>query len=505
MNQQHSIAPRIIDRTRAEAEAKRLSGMNLIGGQLVAGGEHGMFDVFHPADCGRIAQMPKSGTPEVKAAVAAAKSAFGKWSRVPARDRGRLLAIAADRIEAALEEISELQTLETGHAIATQSRGDVNTAIDMIRMFAGVSGELKGTTVPDAANVLHFTTCEPLGVIAAILPWNGPLFSFSSKIAPALVAGNTVVVKTAETAPLAVLRCAEILQELLPPGTINILAGQGRHVGEPLCTHPDVAKVTFTGSVPVGRTIMGYVADKLIPVTLELGGKNPNIVMEDADLSIAAPGVVAGMRFARQGQSCIAGARVILHEAIYDEVIDHAVTAMNAMKVGNPFDETTDIGAIISSKQIESVRGFINSVKAYPEARILCGGAEFSQAGLEGGHFLRPTLIDGVPEDADICTKEIFGPVAVAMKVKSFEEAIRLANASDLGLAATLWTRNIGRAMQFTSQIEAGFVQVNQYSGPKANVNYGGWKTSGIGKEYTLEAMRNHFTRSKTVLINHAI
>jgi acyl-CoA reductase-like NAD-dependent aldehyde dehydrogenase len=493
---------RLIDSAAARAEAKRLSNKVLVGGSLVAAETDATIDVIHPPTMEVIATVPRCGAADAARAVEAAAKAFPVWSRIPARERGRLIAQAADRIEAELETLSQLQTLETGHPIASQSRGDMATAVDMLRMFAGVSGELKGETVPDAQGVLHYTTCEPIGVIAAVIPWNGPVFTLSAKIAPALVAGNTIVVKSAETAPLAVLRCAEIIQSFLPPGAINMISGVGEEVGKPLVQHPAVRKATFTGSVNVGKLISQYVADKLIPVTLELGGKNPNIVMADADLALAIPGVVAGMRFMRQGQSCIAGSRILIQDSIYDEVVEGAVKLMNALVVGDPFDENTEVGTIISQKQMDRIQSFVSSVKDIPGARVLCGGSPEADSSMPGRLFMRPTLIDNVPHDAPLCQEEIFGPVAVAVRFTDFEDAIRIANDSVFGLAAAMWTRDLGTAMQFAARIEAGLVQVNQYAGPRANVSYGGLKVSGLGKEYTLQSMLNHFTRSRTIQIN---
>lgn len=492
---------KLIDSSAARAEAKRLSNKILVGGELVPALSGEVIEVIHPPTLQVIATIPRCRDEDAERAVQAAAAAFPVWSNIPARERGRLIAQAADRIEAEAEALAQLQTLETGHPITTQSRGDIATAIDMFRMFAGVAGELKGTTVPDIDGVLHYTTCEPLGVIAAVIPWNGPVFTLSAKLGPALVAGNTIVIKSAEAAPLAVLRCAEIVQSLLPPGALNIVSGLGEEIGKPLVQHPLVKKATFTGSVPVGKLINSYVAEKLIPVTLELGGKNPNIVMGDADLSLAIPGVVAGMRFMRQGQSCIAGSRILIHESVYDEVIEGAVKLMNELVVGDPFNENTDIGSIISRKQMDRILSYVSGAEGIPGARILCGG-NAAKDGTSGQLFMRPTLIDNVPLNAPLCREEIFGPVAVAIRFSTFEEALKIANDSEFGLAAALWTQNLTTAMEFASRIEAGLVQVNQYAGPRAGVSYGGLKTSGMGKEYTLEAMKAHFTRSRTIQIN---
>src|ERR1700724_581040 len=287
-----------VDPAATYREAQRLADKVLVGGLLQAAIAEATLDVVNPATMEVISRVPSCGAPDIARAVASAQAAFPTWSRLPARERGRRLAQGADLIAAHAEELARLQTLETGHALATLSRGDVGAAIDMLRMFAGLAGEIKGRTVPDLPGMLHYTTCEPLGVVGAIIPWNGPVFTLSAKIGPAIIAGNTIVIKTAEEAPLAVLRACELLQGALPPGVVNVVSGIGEKAGRELARHPAVRKVTFTGSVPVGQQIMHYAASKLCPVTLELGGSNPNIVAADADLALAVPGIVLGMRFA---------------------------------------------------------------------------------------------------------------------------------------------------------------------------------------------------------------
>ena len=491
-----------VDPASAYREAQRLARKVLVGGELKAPIATETIDVVNPATMEVISAAPRCGAADVERAVASAAAAFPGWSRMPARERGRRLAKGADLLEAHAEELARLQTLETGHALAALSRGDIAAGIDMLRMFAGLGGELKGRTVPDQPGILHFTTCEPLGVVGAIIPWNGPVFTMSAKLGPSIVAGNTLVLKTAEEAPLAVLRACELLQTVLPPGVVNVICGYGEEAGRPLAEHPAVRKVTFTGSVPIGLQIMHYVAPKLCQVTLELGGSNPNIVAADADLTLAVPGIVQGMRYFRQSQSCIAGSRIFVHADVYDQVVEQVVDRVGKLVVGDPFDEKTQIGALSSKRQYDRLQDALKRVRATPGARVLRGGGRPADPALAKGLYLEPTLVDGIPNSASLCQEEIFGPVGFFIRWTDYDEVIAAANSTQYGLIATLWTRDLGRALDFVSKIQAGLVQVNNYNGPRPNVAYGGTKMSGLGKEYSLESMIQHFTFSKTVLLN---
>jgi acyl-CoA reductase-like NAD-dependent aldehyde dehydrogenase len=485
---------------QAHALAQEVSGTVVVAGARRAPAAAGQFDVENPADESVIGRAPRCGTREVAWAVDAAQAAFPGWSHVAARERSDRLRRIAERIEAEGEALARLLALETGNALATQARPEVAASVELLRLFAGVATELKGRTLPWDAGTLCYTTRDPLGVVGAIIPWNAPLLLTAAKVAPAIIAGNTVVLKPAEQAPLAVLRYVELMQEFLLPGVVNAITGFGEEVGKPLAEHTAVRKITFTGSCAVGRQILHYAADKLCPVTLELGGKSPNVVLPDADLDVVVPGILAGMRFTRQGQSCSAGTRVLLHADVYDEVVDRVIASMARLKIGNPLDEATEVGAIISREQLERVEHYVELARATPGARILCGGTRPDRP----GYFYAPTLIDGVPPSSPVCQDEIFGPVAVLDRWTDFDAMLAQANDSDFGLAAAVWTRDLGKAMSFVERIQAGFVQVNQYITPRASLSYGGLKMSGIGKENTLESMLEHFTCSKTVIINYA-
>jgi acyl-CoA reductase-like NAD-dependent aldehyde dehydrogenase len=484
------------------ADAARLSGKVAIGGALTEARATAAFAVENPADGTEFAEVPRCGAADVDWAVTTAHCAFPAWSKLTARARGDLLRRAADALERETEPLARLLCLETGNALSTQARPEIGATVDMLRLFAGLGSELKGRTLPWEDGQLCYTTRDPLGVVGAIIPWNAPLFLTAVKLGPSLVAGNTLVLKTAEQAPLAVLRAIEIVQALLPPGVVNVISGFGPEAGKPLAEHALVRKVTFTGSGAVGRQILHYAADKLCPVTLELGGKSPNIVLADADLDLVVPGIITGMRFTRAGQSCSAGTRLYLHADVYDEVVERTMAAMAALRIGVPIEEATQVGAIISSEQLERVERYVDSARGLPGTRLHCGGARVADPALAGGYFYQPTLIEGAPHRSPVCQDEIFGPVATVGRWTDYEAMLAEANDTDFGLAAAIWTRDLGAALDLAHRIQAGFIQVNQYITPRAALSYGGLKMSGMGKENTLEAMLEHFTSSRTVIVN---
>ena len=487
----------------ATNNAERLSYKIIIDGKLVSAISSDAIPVINPSNGGLIGYAPQCRSEDVDRAVTSSEKAFVHWKKIPARERGKIMMRAANHLERRKKEIETLLSLDTGNAIRTQSIPETSSAIDLFYMFAGLAGELKGENFPpNTEHVLHYTTRDPIGIVGAIIPWNAPLFLMVAKIAPALVAGNTVVLKTAEQAPLCVLLLADILQEELPPGVLNVISGYGKEAGEPLVTHPKVRKVTFTGSYEVGREIMINAASKLCPVTLELGGKNPNIILSDADLDIAIPGVIEGMRYTRQGQACTAGSRIYIHEKIYDKVIDGVLEKLGELKMGDALDELNDIGAIISEEQLNRTLYYMDLARRSPSVKVLHGGHQPTDPQLKNGFFYEPTLLEGLPVESPVCQEEIFGPVACAFSFSDFDTMMESANNTPFGLSATLWTENLYRALQFVEEIEAGFVQVNQCVAPRANVSYGGLKMSGLGKEYAIDSMINHFTQSKTILIN---
>lgn len=486
---------------QAEA-ARRLSGKVVHGGRLRPAIAQARIPVENPATEEIIGEVARCGAEDLAAAIASAEAGFRSWSRLPARERGALLIRAADHLATHMEEIARLSAYESGNALATQCRGEARTMVDILRYFGGLAGEIGGTTqVPDPDRLL-FTRREPMGIVGAIIPWNAPLMQTTSKIAPALAAGNVAILKSAELAPLAVTRIFELLQEVLPPGVANMLTGTGEEVGRMLCEHPAVRKITFTGSTAVGAKILHYAADKIVPVTAELGGKNPCIVMADADVDRAARGILQGLRLQRQGQSCSAGTRVYIHDALYDAVVERVIALIPGFKVGNPLDEATQVGSIVSRRQFERVERYVALARETPGARILCGGRR--PDGMERGYFYTTTLIEGMPADSPVCRDEIFGPVATVARWSDFEAVLAEANDTAYGLAATIFTENLGAAFDFIARAEAGFVQVNQFSVAEANIEYGGTKMSGLGRELSLASMIQHFTWPKTVIVNTA-
>ena len=486
------------------AVAKTLAGRHFIGGNLIPSHAGKTFSVLDPATGVHFAEAAAGDAHDVNLAVESAAKAQTGWAKLPARERGKLVARVGLLILEHAEEIAQLMTLETGKAIRTESRVEVSAAADVWNFYGGLGSELKGETIPFRPDMLTFTRREPLGVVGAIIPWNVPLLLMALKVCPALVAGNAVVVKSAEEAPFAVLRIASLAQEILPPGVFNMVSGMGPDCGAPLAQHPLVRKVTFTGSVETGRLIANMAAEKLIPATLELGGKSPMIVLEDADLDRAVEGAVIGVRFTRQGQSCTCASRIFVHRALQDEFVKRLKAKVDAMIIGDPFDEKTDIGSIISPAQFEKVQSYIALGEKIPGAAAHRCGRLTKDPRFAKGLFTQPVIFTGLGNDSRIAREEIFGPVTMVMPFTTFDEAIDAANDTSYGLAATIWTRDLARALQATQRLDAGFVQVNQNLVVQANLSYGGFKDSGYGKEASLEAMVEHFTRKKTVIVNLA-
>ncbi len=494
--------PRLTPNLDPFALAGELSNKLLIDGQLKAAVSGRSFGVVNPATAQTIAEAAEADAEDVDIAVKAASRAQKEWKKVHPRERGRLVGECGRLLNEHIEELARLVALETGKALRTESRVEAGVLADIFVFFGGLGGEIKGETVPFKTDSITITQREPLGVVGAIIPWNVPLLLMALKIAPAMVAGNAVVVKSAEEAPLTVLRACQIMNQVLPPGVLNILSGDGPGAGAPLVAHKGVNKVTFTGSVETGRIVYKAAAEKLIPVTLELGGKSPMIVMGDADLEKAVAGAVIGMRFTRQGQSCTAASRIFVHESIHDAFLDKLKAKVDAMVMGDPLDERTDIGAIISTQQFDKVASYIKLGEATSGAEAHRCSAMPSDPRLAKGLFVRPVIFTGLSNDSRICREEIFGPVTALVKFSNYEDAIAQANDTEYGLAATIWTRDLKTALDATQRLEAGVVQVNQNMVVQANMSYGGVKSSGLGKEASLESMLEHFMSKKTIILN---
>lgn len=484
----------------AGAEISRQS--MLIGGTWREALSGRWFAVENPARCERISEVPRAEAADVDVAVECASTAFEAWRKVPPRERGLQLLRIADSLEQRLEELARVIALETGNALRTQARPEAKISADIFRYFGGLSSELKGETIPFDENVLSYTRREPLGVVGAVIPWNAPLLLASLKIAPALCSGNTIVLKTAEDAPLAVLLMAQICQEFLPDGVLNVLTGFGTECGAALINHPKIAKLSFTGSTQVGKLVMQAAIKRVLPVSLELGGKSPAMVFPDSDHDWVVDGVIAGMRFTRQSQSCTAGSRLFLHRDIHEAFLAKLIEKAAAFKVGDPLDEATDIGAIINEKQFRRVCSYVEEGLQHPTAKLLMGGMPERSGALSKGFYMKPTVFLHDTNDWRLAREEIFGPVLVVVPWDDEVEVVRMANDSHYGLAAYVWSQDIGKALRTAHQIEAGWVQVNQGGGQSPGHSYGGYKQSGLGREFSLQSMLDSFTQIKNVTVN---
>jgi acyl-CoA reductase-like NAD-dependent aldehyde dehydrogenase len=489
--------------TKARTEKPKLrKAQMLIGGKWVEAASGETFQVEDPAHRAPIAEVPRGSAEDVDRAMKAAAEAFPAWSRTPPRERSRILARIADALEARVEELARTIALETGNAIRTQSRPEAKNTIDIFRYFSGLGGELKGDTIPLGENVLCYTRREPLGVVGAIIPWNAPVLLAAVKIGPALCAGNTMVMKAAEDAPLGVLLLAEVCQQFLPPGVLNLLTGFGEECGGPLANHPTVRKLSFTGSTEVGKIVMRAAADRIVPISLELGGKSPSIVFPDANEDWVLDGIVSAMRFTRQSQSCTAGSRLFVHRDIFDGFLDGLGRKVKALKIGDPLDEASDIGTIINEKQFKKVCKYVEEGLKQRAGRVVIGGLPPKDGPLSEGYYAIPTIFANAANDWRLAREEIFGPVLVAIPWTDEADAIRMANDSHYGLAAYVWSHDIGKALRTAHAIESGWVQVNQGLGQSPGHSYGGYKQSGIGREFSLEGMLDSYTQGKNVTVN---
>lgn len=470
-----------------------------IDGEFVDSLAGGRIEVINPHDCSVITEIAEGRGEDVDVAVAAAHAAFPAWRRTAAADRGRLLLKLADEIEARREEFAQLESLDTGHPIKDARMLDVPRTAACFRYFGGIADKLQGDVIPVDPGFLNYVQREPLGVVGQIVPWNFPLMFCSWKMGPALAAGNTVVLKPSELTPLSTLRLAELMREVgFPSGTVNIVPGYGHSAGDRLARHPDVSKIAFTGSTAVGRQIVESSAGNLKRVQLELGGKGANIVFDDAVIPAAVNGSAFAI-FHNQGQACIAGSRLILHEKIAEEFLEKFVALASSIRLGNPLDPTTEMGPLTSPLHRDRVLSYVK-VAVDEGGEVLLGGTIPDDPTLAKGCYVTPTVVRA-HSDARVCREEVFGPFVTVATFADDDEAIAIANSTEYGLGGGLWTQHLGRAHRVADAIRSGMVWVNSYKRVSPGSPFGGTGMSGYGREMGFEAMRE-YTEAKSVWIN---
>ena len=452
------------------------------------------FEAIDPSTEEVLAGVARGDARDVDDAVRAAWEAFGQWRRVTPVERGRLLYGVARELEARVDEFAELETLDTGKPLG-HARGEISGCVAYLDYYAGAADKIHGETVPLGPDYLNYTVREPLGVTAHIVPWNMPLSMVCRSLAPALAAGNTAVVKPAEQTPLTALLFAEVFLKLgFPPGVYNVVPGFGHEAGKALSEHPGIDSITFTGSVETGRNILRAAAEHVKPVVLELGGKSPQVIFADTDLDLAAGEVAKGI-YSNTGQYCDAGSRLVVEEEAREPLLDRLLEHSRRIKLGRGMDDP-DMGPLVSAEHLERVLGYIDTGQREGANMLIGGRAEE----LKRGYFVSPTVFDEVESKMRIAQEEIFGPVLSVLSFSGDDEAATIANDSDYGLAAGIFTRDIDRALRFADEIQAGYVMINEYFTGGMGSPFGGYKQSGIGREKGLVALDN-YTQIKNVVV----
>ncbi|WP_316219360.1 aldehyde dehydrogenase family protein [Bradyrhizobium sp. SZCCHNR2026] len=469
----------------------------LIDGRHVPSLSGRTFKSLNPATEEVIATIAEGNAADVDRAVAAARRAFeGPWRTMRAAERGNILLRWAQLLRDHADEIVELESLDAGKPIAAILRQDLPAALDTLTYYAGWADKISGDVISTRDDALTYTVREPVGVVAAIVPWNFPLMIGMWKLAPALACGCTVVMKPAELTSLSALRIGELALEAgLPSGVLNIVTGPGRTVGEALVNHPDVDKVTFTGSPGVGRGIMKGAAGNFKRVSLELGGKSANVIFDDADLDAASKAAASGIFF-NTGQVCSAGSRVLAQEGVYDEVVARLAARANALRIGDPLDRATSLGPVISERQMQTILDYVD-IGQKEGASLVTGGERAAGR----GYFISPAVFAGVTHEMRISQEEIFGPVVSVIKFTDEADALRIANGTAYSLAAGVWSRDMGRVQRFAKRVRAGTVWINTYGYTDVRLPWGGDRDSGLGREHGTAALEN-FTEPKSIWMN---
>jgi betaine-aldehyde dehydrogenase len=460
------------------------------------------FTTPNPATGATLAEVAEGDKADIDKAVAAARKAFdGKWSKMSARDRGRMMYKLAQLIEAKTPELAALETADNGKPIKETSYVDLPQVVENFEYFAGWATKIEGETIPVPGQMFNYTLREPVGVCGQIIPWNFPLLMAAWKLAPALAAGNTVVLKPAEQTPVGAMELASLIQEAgFPDGVVNIVPGYGETAGAALASHPDIDKVAFTGSTEVGKIIAKAAADNLTKVSLELGGKAPNIIFADADMEQAVNGAMMGIFF-NQGQVCCAGSRLFVDAKVKDEFLDRFKERAGRVKVGDPMDKNTQMGPQVSEEQLNRIKGYVDIAKG-EGAQVLAGGCPPSLEGdFQKGYFFQPTIFGDVKNSMRVAQEEIFGPVVSVISFEDEEDLIRQANEVVYGLSAGIWTKDITRAHRFAKAIKAGVVWINTYNMFNAASPFGGYKQSGYGREMGKHALEM-YTHVKSVWVD---
>lgn len=474
----------------------------LVGGDRVPAVSGAWLEATNPATGETIGRIPRCDERDAARAAEEAARAARTWRETEPLERARLLRVFADAVEERAEELAMLDSLDNGSPLR-EMRNDVNIAVNQIRYLCGLVLESRGQTLPDTPGRLHFTTREPYGVVARIIAFNHPLMFAAAKLAAPLLAGNTIIIKPSEHTSLSALAMADDLRRVFPPGVVQILTGLGGEVGESLVRHPAIPRIAFIGSVATGRRIQASAAAATVKtVTLELGGKNPIVIFPDADLDLAVDGIVRGMNFTWQGQSCGSTSRLLIHADCYDAVVESVADRIAAIKTGSPLNPGNDSGALVNTQQLQKVLSYIDLGRE-EGARLVVGGERLLDGDLAAGNFVRPALFADVDPASRLANEEIFGPVLAAIRFEDYDDAVRIANQVDYGLTASVFTRDLGTALAFARDVEAGYVWVNDSSKHFPGAPYGGVKNSGVGRDEDLDEI-DSYTQIKSVHVRFA-